>query len=159
MTVVFTEPVWGVINLLSLLGRMWVSCHHCFFLGGACFALLLHGFISKPAWFYGFVIKQNCFLVCFNLQGSSILFLYLQSLSVINQLINYFVPIKSQRQIYDIAFMWNLKKNGTNEFIASYSHYFWRKVSHRFHHCSQDILCLFSLTAFRSSFYLLFQAA
>ena len=87
------EHVLDITNLLSLLGRMWVSCHHCFFFGGACFALLLHGFISKPAWFYGFVIKQNCFLVCFNLQGSSILFLYLQSLNRINNLITYFVPL------------------------------------------------------------------
>ena len=55
--------------------------------------LLLHGFISKPSWFYGFVIEQKCFLACVNLQGSSILFLYLQSLNRINNLVTYFVPL------------------------------------------------------------------
>ena len=49
----------GIINLLSSLGGMWVSCHQLYYLG-ACLLLLLHGFffakkahlvlwISKPA--------------------------------------------------------------------------------------------------------------
>ena len=47
---VCSEHVLGVINLLSSLGRMWVSCHHCFIVWGhvlcfSCMVLLL----SKPA--------------------------------------------------------------------------------------------------------------
>ena len=45
------EHVLGIIDLLSSLGRMWGSCHHCFIAAGyvpcfSCMALLL----SKPAW-------------------------------------------------------------------------------------------------------------
>ena len=48
------EYVLGIINLLRSLGRMWVSCHHCFIVWGhvlcfSCMVLLL----SKPAWFCG----------------------------------------------------------------------------------------------------------
>ena len=39
-----------IFNLLSSLDRIWVSCHHCFILGGgACLELLFHGFIAKQA--------------------------------------------------------------------------------------------------------------
>ena len=48
------EHVLGVINLPSSLGRMWVSCHHCFIVLGHvsnfCRMVLLPG---KPAWFCG----------------------------------------------------------------------------------------------------------
>ena len=43
-----TEPAWGVINLLSSLGGMWVSCQHCFIVWGMS-VLLSHGFIAKQA--------------------------------------------------------------------------------------------------------------
>ena len=51
---VCTEPVLGIINLLSSLGRMWVSRHLCFIVWGhvpcfCCMGLLL----SKPVWFCG----------------------------------------------------------------------------------------------------------
>ena len=51
---VFREHVLGVINLLSSLGRMWVSGPHGFIVlghvsGFCCMVLLL----SKPAWFCG----------------------------------------------------------------------------------------------------------
>ena len=48
------EHVLGIINSLSSLGWMWVSCHHCFIvLGhilGFCYMVLLLG---KPTWFCG----------------------------------------------------------------------------------------------------------
>ena len=48
------EHVLGITNLLSSLGTMYVSCHHCFIvLGHAlcfCYMVLL---LSKPAWFCG----------------------------------------------------------------------------------------------------------
>ena len=43
------EHVLGIINLLSLLGRMWVSFHHCFVVLVVCLMLLLHGFVAKQA--------------------------------------------------------------------------------------------------------------
>ena len=48
------ERVLGIINLLSSLGRMWVSGRHCLIVWGhvscsCCIVLLL----SKPAWFCG----------------------------------------------------------------------------------------------------------
>ena len=48
------EHVLGIIDLLRSLGRMWVSCHHCFKVWGhvlcfCCMVLLL----SKTGWFYG----------------------------------------------------------------------------------------------------------
>ena len=47
------EHILGFTNLLSLLGKMWVSCHHCFILrhvlGFCCIVLLL----KKPVWFHG----------------------------------------------------------------------------------------------------------
>ena len=51
----YTAPLLGVINLLSSLGRMWVSCHHYFIVWGylpcfCCKVLLL----SKP----GFLSNQ-----------------------------------------------------------------------------------------------------
>ena len=51
---VFREHSLEIINLLSSLGRMWVSCHHCFIAWGhvsrfCCMVLLL----SKPAWLCG----------------------------------------------------------------------------------------------------------
>ena len=44
---VFRERILGIINLLSSLGRMWVSCTHCFIVLGACLMLLLPGFVAK----------------------------------------------------------------------------------------------------------------
>ena len=46
------EHVLGIMNLLSSLGRIWVSCHHCCIVWGhvfcfCCMVLLL----SKPPWF------------------------------------------------------------------------------------------------------------
>ena len=48
------EHVLGIINLLSSLGRMWGSCHHCFIIWGhvSCFCLMVL-LLSKPAWFCG----------------------------------------------------------------------------------------------------------
>ena len=48
------EHIPGIMNLLNSLGRMWVSCHHCFIVLGyvlcfCCMVLLL----SKLAWFCG----------------------------------------------------------------------------------------------------------
>ena len=48
------EHVLGIINVLSSLDSMWVSCNHCFTVWGhvpcfCCKVLLLH----KPAWFCG----------------------------------------------------------------------------------------------------------
>ena len=46
------EHTLGIISLLSSLGRMWVSCQHCFIVwahvSGFCWVILLLG---KPAWF------------------------------------------------------------------------------------------------------------
>ena len=58
------EHVLGVINLLTSLGRMWVSFHHCFIVLGHvscsyCMVLLL----GKPA-----------FLSDYSLTGSPLLF-------------------------------------------------------------------------------------
>ena len=48
------EHTLGIISLLSSLGRMWVSCQHCFIVwahvSGFCWVILLLG---KPAWFCG----------------------------------------------------------------------------------------------------------
>ena len=53
------EHVLGIINLLSSLGRMWVSPLRCL---GSCLMLPLHGFVAK----------QACSLEpSFNLQGVS----------------------------------------------------------------------------------------
>ena len=62
-TVVFSvcrENVLGIINLLSSLGMMWVSCHHCFIVWGhvPCFCCMIL-LLSK---LLGFVIKQTCSL-------------------------------------------------------------------------------------------------
>ena len=38
----------GIVNLLSSLGRICVSCH-CFYCLGARLMLLLHGFVAKQA--------------------------------------------------------------------------------------------------------------
>ena len=48
------EHVPGIINLLSSLGRLWVSCHHCFIVWGhvSCFCCMVL-LLSKPAWFCG----------------------------------------------------------------------------------------------------------
>ena len=48
------EHVLGVTNLLSSLGTMYVSCHHCFIVLGhiLCFCCVVL-FLSKPAWFCG----------------------------------------------------------------------------------------------------------
>ena len=40
------ERVLGIINILSSLGRMWVSLFYCL---GACLMLLPHGFVAKQA--------------------------------------------------------------------------------------------------------------
>ena len=54
------EHVLGVINLLSSLGRMWVSCHHFFIVWGhvSCFCCMVL-LLSTPAWFCG---QANLFL-------------------------------------------------------------------------------------------------
>ena len=53
---VYREHVIGIMNLLSSMGRMWVlffffvgltSPFFCFCCFGACFVLLLHGFVAK----------------------------------------------------------------------------------------------------------------
>ena len=48
------EHILGIMNLLSSLGRMWVSCHHCFIVWGyvlcSCCMVL---FLGKLAWFCG----------------------------------------------------------------------------------------------------------
>ena len=43
------EYVLGIINLLSSLGRIWVSCHHCFIalVHVPCFRCIV--FVAKPA--------------------------------------------------------------------------------------------------------------
>jgi len=54
-TIAFSRGyVLGIINLLSALGRMWVSCHHCFIVWGhvTCFCgmvlwLSKHAFLSN----------------------------------------------------------------------------------------------------------------
>ena len=46
---VFRECILGIINLLSSLGGMWVSCVHCFIVLGACLMLPLPGFVAKQA--------------------------------------------------------------------------------------------------------------
>ena len=48
------EYVLGIIDLLSSLGRMWVSCHHCFTVLGhvSCFCRMVL-LLGKPAWFCG----------------------------------------------------------------------------------------------------------
>ena len=48
------ECVLGIINLVSSLGRMWVSCHHCFIVLGyvLCFYYMVL-LLRKPAWFCG----------------------------------------------------------------------------------------------------------
>ena len=46
---VCSKRVPGTIKLLSSLPRMWVSCHHCFIVLGACLGLLFHGFVDKQA--------------------------------------------------------------------------------------------------------------
>ena len=38
---------FGVINSLSSLGSVYVSCYHCFLVVGACLLLLLYGFVTK----------------------------------------------------------------------------------------------------------------
>ena len=49
-----------IMNLLSSLGRTWVSCHHCFIVLGMS--------LASVAWFccsaclFAFVVKQTCFL-------------------------------------------------------------------------------------------------
>ena len=83
------EHVLGIINLLSSLGRIWFSCHHCFTVWGhvlcfCCMVLLL----GKPAWFCGYASLS---WVIINLHGSPVYF-YLQSPGGINYLITYFVP-------------------------------------------------------------------
>ena len=44
----------GIINLLGSLGRMWVSCHHCFIGWGyvSCFCSMVL-LLSKSSWFCG----------------------------------------------------------------------------------------------------------
>ena len=42
------EHSLGIINFLSSLGKMWVSCLQLYYLG-ACLMLLLHGFFAKQA--------------------------------------------------------------------------------------------------------------
>ena len=46
------DEIINFINLLSLLGRMWVSYHHCFIVVGytSCFYCMIL-LLSKPAWF------------------------------------------------------------------------------------------------------------
>ena len=55
------EHILGVINLLSSLGRMWVSCHHCFIVWGhvSCFCCM--GFVAKQACLVLFL----CFFILF----------------------------------------------------------------------------------------------
>lgn len=48
--------VLGVVNLRSLLDRLWVSCHQCSVVLGARLRLLLHGFASQQACLV-FVVK------------------------------------------------------------------------------------------------------
>ena len=46
------DEIINFINLLSLLGGMWVSYHHCFIVVGytSCFYCMIL-LLSKPAWF------------------------------------------------------------------------------------------------------------
>ena len=48
---VFREPVLGITNLLTSLGRVWVSHHHSF---------IVLRYVGTSV--YGFVAKQACFL-------------------------------------------------------------------------------------------------
>ena len=43
------EHVLGITNVLSSLGKMWVSCQHRFTVRGACLLLLRHGVVAKQA--------------------------------------------------------------------------------------------------------------
>ena len=48
------DHVLGIINLLSSLVRMWVSCHHCFIAWRQVLCFCRRDFLlSKPAWFCG----------------------------------------------------------------------------------------------------------
>ena len=55
------QHILEIINLLSSLGSMWVSRHHCFIVWGhvSCFCNMVL-LLSKPAWF---AVKQTCFLI------------------------------------------------------------------------------------------------
>ena len=80
------------------MGRMWVSCHHCFIVCWCvpCFSCMVF-LLSKPAWFCG---EANLLSqVIINLQGSPIFF-YLQAPSGINYLIIYLVPLLCPYQSY-----------------------------------------------------------
>ena len=48
------ECLFGITNLLSSVGRMWGSWHHCFIVLGhvSCFCSLVL-LLSKPVWFWG----------------------------------------------------------------------------------------------------------
>ena len=50
------EQVLGIFNLLSLLGRMWISTHHGFIVWGhiLCFCGMVL-LLSKPAWFCDYI--------------------------------------------------------------------------------------------------------
>ena len=96
------EYVVGSINLLSSLGRMWVSCLHCFsvlgYLPCFCFMGLLP---SKPAWFCGWANLLPWVII--NLQGSPIYIFYIQPPSGITYLIIYFVPLLCPYQYHTLV--------------------------------------------------------
>ena len=58
--IVCRERVLGIINLLTSLGRIWISCHHWFIVWRhvSCFCLMVL-LLSKPSCF---VVKQTVFL-------------------------------------------------------------------------------------------------
>ena len=56
------ERVLGIINLLSSMGRIWVSCHHRFIVGGGGMSC------ASVAWwvffvFFFFFAKQACLVL------------------------------------------------------------------------------------------------
>lgn len=83
------EHVLGITNLLSSLGKMWVSRHHRFTVEG-------HGLCASAAWLcwvislLGFAVKQTYFLE-YQLTGVSHIFSAYNPPSGINYLITYFV--------------------------------------------------------------------
>ena len=119
------EHIRGVINLLSSLGRMWVSWHHCFVVLGhvSCFCCMIFFSLSMPAVLW---LSKHAFLSNHQLTGFTTLFLYLKFCSGMNYIIAYFVPIKNilsgRIQVYSNAAVFY-------EYIVEVPHWKWLSVS------------------------------
>ena len=119
------ECVLGLIHLLSSLGRMWVSWHHCFVVLGhvSCFCCMIFFSLSMPAVLW---LSKHAFLSNHQLTGFTTLFLYLKFCSGMNYIITYFVPIKNilsgRIQVYSNAAVFY-------EYIVEVPHWKWLSES------------------------------